>query len=83
MVAVTFGVARVATAEAASKAGRAQSAVPRKRWYTRLLDALIEARMEQARREIRMHTRLLPYTLDESGNRLVKTDSGNMPFGGW
>jgi hypothetical protein len=30
-----------------------------------------------------MHTRLLPYTFDERGNRLVKTDSGDMPFGGW
>ena len=39
--------------------------------------------MQQARREIRMHTGLLPYTLDELGNRLVKTGSGEMPFGGW
>ena len=47
------------------------------------MDALIEARMEQARREIRMYTRLMPYTLDDRGNRLVKSDTGNMPFGGW
>ena len=39
--------------------------------------------MEQARREIRMHTGLLPYSLDERGNRLVKSGSGDMPFGGW
>ncbi len=47
------------------------------------MDALIAARMEQARREIRMHTGLLPYTLDERGNRLVQTASEGMPFGGW
>ena len=41
----------------------------------------IEARMQQARREIRMHIQLLPYSLDERGNRLVKTGSGDMPFG--
>jgi hypothetical protein len=82
MVAVPYGVARV-SAEPAAKAGRAQGAVPRKSWFARFMDALIEARMQQARREIRMHTGLLPYTLDERGNRLVKSASGDMPLGGW
>ena len=83
MVAVTYGVARVSAAEPAAEAGRAKDAVPHKTWYARFFDALIEARMQQARREIRMHTGLLPYSLDERGNRLVKTGSGDMPFGGW
>ena len=83
MVAVTYGVARVPTAEPAAKARRAKAAVPHKSWFARFMDALVEARMQQARREIRMHTGLLPYTLDERGNRLVKTGSGEMPFGGW
>jgi hypothetical protein len=82
MVAVTYGVARVPAAQAAAKTGRADAAVPRKNWFARVMDALIEARMQQARREIRMHTALLPYTFDERGNRLVKSGSGNMPFGG-
>jgi hypothetical protein len=80
MVAVTYGAARVATAETGD---RAQTAAPRKRWFARLMAALIEARMAQARREIRMHTHLMPYTFDERGRRLIKTDSGDMPFGGW
>jgi len=83
MVAVTFDAARVPAAETAPKTGRAETVVPRKNWFARFFDALIEARMEQARREIRRHTQLLPYSFDERGNRLVKTDSGNMPFGGW
>jgi hypothetical protein len=83
MVAVTYGVARVATAAPAAKAERAQAAAPRKSWFARFMDAMIEARMQQARREIRMHAHLLPYTLDERGNRLIKTNSGDMPFGGW
>ena len=37
--------------------------------------------MQQARREIRLHTGLLPYSLDERGNRLVKTGVNDMPFG--
>ncbi len=87
MVAVTYGVGRVPAVEAtrkfAPKAGRAEAIAPRKSWFVRLMDAMIEARMQQARREIRMHTNLLPYSFDERGNRLVKTESGDMPFGGW
>jgi hypothetical protein len=54
---------------------------PRKGWFARFMDALIEARTQQARRELRIHTGLLPYTLDERGNRLVKTGVNAMPFG--
>jgi hypothetical protein len=77
MVAVPYGVARV-SAEPAAKAGRAKTAAPGKRWFARFMEALIEAR-----REIGMYTALLPYSLDERGNRLVKTGSGDMPLGGW
>jgi hypothetical protein len=83
MVAVTYGVARVPAVEATAKAGRVEAGAPRKSWFTRFVDALIESRMEQARREIAKHAHLLPYSLDERGNRLVKTKSEDMPFGGW
>lgn len=82
MAAVTFDVARVPAAATAPQAG-VRSAAPRKPWYVRLFNALIEARMEQARREIRMHTQLMPYEFDAQGHRVVKTDAGNMPVGGW
>ena len=81
MVAVTYDTARVAARQAV-KAARAEAAA-RKPWYARLMDALIEARMQQARREIARHVELLPYTLDERGNRLVKIGKSEMPFGGW
>jgi hypothetical protein len=85
MVAVTYGVARVPAAEAAPKtvSKTGPKAAPRKSWFGHFIDVLIEARMMQAQREIRMHTQWLPYTLDERGNRIVKTDSGDMPLGGW
>ncbi len=83
MVAVTYDVARVPTGEAVPQAARAARAAPSKRWYVRFMEALIEARTEQARREVARHIHLLPYNLDERGDRLVKTDSRNMPFGGW
>ena len=82
MVAVTYGVARVSAAAASPKTGRSEAAVPRKSWFARFFDALGESRMQQAHREIQRHRHLLAYSLDERGNRLVKTDSSDMPFGG-
>jgi hypothetical protein len=87
MVAVTYGVAGVPAVDTAAnntpKIARAETAAPRKHWLARLLDALIEARMQQARREIRMYTQLMPYTVDEQGRRQLKTEMNDMPFGGW
>jgi hypothetical protein len=86
MVAVTYGVARVpkSKAKGVAKAKRAEKAAPTKGWFARFMDALIEARMQQARREIAMHARLAPSLgFDERGNRLVKTGANDMPFGGW
>jgi hypothetical protein len=83
MVAVTYGVARVPAVESAKgikSIERADCAAPRKSWFARLLDAMIEARMQQAQREIKMHLHLLPYSLDERGNRLVKPGANDMPF---
>jgi len=83
MVAVTYGVARVPAAEVAPKTARTDTAAPRKSWFVHFIDVLIEARMMQAQHEIRMHTQWLPYTLDEHSNRVLKTDFGDTPLGGW
>ena len=83
MVAVTYGVARVPSTKGVAKAKRAEKAVPQKSWFTRFMDALIESRMQQARREIARLSHLLPYSVDERGNGLVKSGSENLPFGGW
>jgi hypothetical protein len=47
------------------------------------MEALIEVRTQQAKSEIARHIHLLPYSLDERGDRLVKSSSRDMPFGGW
>lgn len=83
MVAVTYDVARVPASKAAPKTARAETAVPRKNFFARFMEAVIEARTQQARREIARHTYLLPYVLDERGDRIVKASSRDMPFGGW
>lgn len=69
MVAVTYGVARVPATKAAE---RAQAAAPRKSIFARFYDALMESRLQQARREIARHAHLLPHGRDDE-----------MPFGGW
>jgi hypothetical protein len=84
MVAVTYAVSRVVAPGKARAAGASQDrSAPKKSWLSRLFDAIAEARMQQARREIARHAHLLPYSLDERGNRLVKSSKDEMPFGGW
>jgi hypothetical protein len=78
MVAVTYGVTRVPTAEAAE---RAKAAAPRKNVLIRFMDALVASRMKQVHREIARHAHLLPYTLDERGNRVVNRFD-KLPFSG-
>ena len=81
MVAVTYGVSRVRGAKSRAKA--APRATATKSFFARVVDALAETRMRQAHREIMRHAHLLPYSLDERGNRLINTGGKNMPFGGW
>ena len=81
MVAVTYGVSRVRSAKTRAKAARKPT--PHKNAFARFVDALVETRMQHAHREIMRHAHLLPYSLDERGNRLIKVGGKDMPFGGW
>ena len=54
MVAVTYGAARIAATSLGSKAEPKS-----KGFFARLIDAMIEARMRQAYREIEMHKHLM------------------------
>ena len=73
MVAVTYGVTRVPVAKAAKAAERV-GAAPRKSFFVRFMDALVESRLQAVHREIARHAHLLPRQFDEHGNRLVRTD---------
>ena len=96
MVAVTYGVSRVGAGKTSAKssaktsaktsktsAKAAGKASPQQNFFARFFDALVESRLQQAHREIVRHAHLLPYSLDERGNRLVKVGGRDMPFGGW
>ena len=85
MVAVTYGVSRVRGGKSRAKTARktAVDAPAQKSFFARFMDAMVEARMRQAHREIVRHAHLLPYSLDERGNRLISVGGKDMPFGGW
>jgi len=54
---------------------------PRRGLLTRFYDALLEARMRQAMREIAMHRHLIPADiLKEAGYRATVTKDGALPF---
>ena len=74
MVAVTYTAPRIAvpTTESAEK---------RKGLFARLLDALVESRLQAARREIALHSHLLPHDLEISSNRLTRRSEDELPFG--
>lgn len=80
MVAVTYGVGRAPVGQATE---RVQAAAPRKGIFARFIDALMESRLQQARREIARHAHLLPHVRDEHGNIVSKFNIDEMPFGGW
>ncbi len=79
MVAVTYGVTRVPAAEATE---RAQIAASHKSIFTRFMEALMESRLQQARREIARHAHLLPHVRDEHGNVLINFDLDEILPGG-
>lgn len=74
MVAVTYDVGRVA----AAKGGEAKAGAHRNGLFGRFMDALIESRMQQARREIARHAHLMPHVIDKHGNVFLK----DLPFRG-
>lgn len=71
MVALTYGDARIATPESkiasATKTTAGTVTAPRRTWFARFLTAMMEARMRQAEREIRLHApHVLPLTSKDS-----------------
>jgi hypothetical protein len=75
MVAVTYGVARVARTPAKAAARAQTLATPNKSLFERFIAALVESRVQQAHREIVRHAHLLPSR--------GKDASKDTPIGGW
>ncbi len=78
MVALTYGDTRVSGVETktATKTASKVETAPRRSWFARFMDALMESRMRQAEREIRLHA---PYYVPPAD-----VPTGNdTPRGGW
>jgi hypothetical protein len=74
MTALTYDLRKAAATAKAAKPGK-------KGFWARTLDALIEARMRQAEREIRLHLHLVPANLlAENGFRANYKDASKLPF---
>ena len=66
MSAVTYGETYVAA--------DAKAAAPRRGFFARMMDRLIEVRMQQAAREVELHLGYLPVAMDRRRNRQAQTD---------
>ena len=81
MVALTYGDTRVSGAE--TKTATKTAAAPAKSWFARFLTAMMESRMRQAEREIRLHARLLPPLHVERSELPFQDVTQESPRGGW
>ena len=70
MVAVTYGSARIATSPAAKAQPKGKG------FFARLYDAMVEARMQQAYREIALHQHLATWARD-----VEPVETKELPFG--
>ena len=74
MTALTYDLRKAAATTKAAKPVK-------KGFWARVLDALIEARMRQAEREIRLHRHLIPANLlAENGYKANYKDADKLPF---
>jgi hypothetical protein len=84
MVALTYGDGRVSSAETKTSVRNATIPVtPAKSRFARFLAAMMESRMRQAEREIRLHARLLPPLHIERAELPFQDVTAETPRGGW
>lgn len=50
-------------------------------FLTKIYNRMIEGQMERARREIAMHSHLLPKEMEVFGDKLIRRNEDALPFG--
>jgi hypothetical protein len=75
MAAITYG-----TATPVRMTAKKTKAANHKGFWTRFYEALVEARLRQAEREIRMHRHLLPSELEFAGTKISYKNEDTLPF---
>lgn len=72
MVALTYGNAPTAAKAAAKSVAATEIKAPAKGFFARFLDAMMEARMKQAQREIRLYGRLVTPLISANDDKADK-----------
>jgi hypothetical protein len=87
MVALTYGDTRVSGVETKTAtttvSKNATAAAPAKSWFARFLAAMMEARMRQAEREIRLYAPQILPLLPALRRAQAAANDGDTPRGGW
>jgi hypothetical protein len=78
MVAVTFGGSRIAAPAVADT----RPARKRKGFFARAFDAICDAQMKRAERELALHRHLLPHDFKLDRTNWWRNED-QLPFGGW
>lgn len=79
MAAITYGSHAPGKAAVTETKTAAQSA-SKTGFFSRLWNAMIEARMKQAMAELRLHQHLLPAEYEIAGNRVIRKNEDQIPF---
>lgn len=74
MAAVTYGAPARTDIAVRAKAAK------KKGFWSRLWNAMIEAQMRKALREIELHRHMLPGEYEQAGNRLTARTEDQLPF---
>lgn len=83
MTTITYGAATATRAAPAIPAAAAKRKSLLRRFYNmfvRFHDAMIQAQMRRAEREIRMHRHLLPADFEFAAHKLTRKNEDSLPF---
>jgi hypothetical protein len=69
MTMITYDTASAAAAEA-----------PRKGFWARMFDRMVEAQTKRARREIELYSHLIPRELEQAGWKISDRSEDSLPF---
>jgi hypothetical protein len=75
MAAITYGTHGASAAKKIS-----ESSAKKPGFWSRTWDSIVEARMRQAEREIRMYKHLLPADYEFAGNKISYKNEDSLPF---
>jgi hypothetical protein len=80
MAAITYGSHGATAEKKVSKTSVNKTAAKKPGFWSRVWDGIVEARMRQAEREIRMYRHLLPAEFELAGDKVSYKNEDQLPF---